>query len=646
MGKEKKQVLKKIVCVPIFVLWAGSIYGHPVWGERIELRQPDGSVVIAFIYGDEYHRRVETAEGYTIIRNERTGWIEYAVLEGRRLVPSGLIVGRVTEALLRQRGIKKHLSDRFWVIQEMKLLQPEIFHENIAAERASPTGLGPAALTGIRKFFIIAVEFQPEASPPTGWSKGLYNPLDFAARVFAEEDGMVSLTNYFKANSGGLFWPVGSAYPRWVTLPQTASYYKSINSWTRIVEHALDQIKAMDPYFDFNSVANNGDLDIAIIWAGTRETWGSFFWPHMSSMNLNKYGIRVRSRIAVNERNSNGTENKDVGVFCHEYGHVTGAPDLYDYSSFHHRPMGMYCIMGYSDPRISFSGYIKWKVYGWVEPVDINSSGSFNISALALDSTASPRLYRIPIDFNFGSSFPFEYLLIENRINGAHLLFENMPARRSGLIITHVDERYSPAACLPSYPFYGVEAISPELDPTITSLFPLSQLWGKHAWASDFGHLKIENFYPDAQPAGAYIQLSYGDDTENIIFRNTQGHKKSRYISIYEIGQAGMEMTFKTKVLARPLNFSGERMENRSLLQREYVNILKWKPNPLNLPGMINKYRIYLLEGTSEKLLAELGPDRTEFWHRQCVRDRVYNYILVAVSPEGCESQPAFLTLY
>lgn len=644
MGKKKRQILKKIVCVPIF-LWGLSLYGHPVWGERIELRQPDGSIVIGFIYGDEYHRRVETVEGYTILRNERTGWIEYATLEGQRLVPSGLIVGRVSESLLQKRGIKKHLSDRFLVVQELKALQPEIFHETIAAERISPTGLGPAALTGTRKFFIVAVEFQPETSPPNGWSKGFYNPVDFAARIFAEEPGIVSLTNYYKANSGGLFWPVGSAYARWVTLPQTASSYKAINSWTRIVEHALDQIKAMEPDFDFNEVANNGELDIALIWAGTRETWGSFFWPHMSSMNLNKYGIRVRSRIAVNERNSNGTENKDVGVFCHEYGHVTGAPDLYDYSSFHHRPLGMYCIMGYSDPRISFCGYIKWKVYGWVELVDIIASGSFNISALASDSPAFPRLYRIPIDFNFGSSSPFEYLLIENRINGAHPIFENMPSRRNGLLIVHVDERYSPAACLPSYPFYGVEAISPELDPTIISLSPLNQLWGRHAWAADFGHTRLENFYPDPRPAGAYLQLSLNDDIENIIFRNTQGHQKSRFITIYDIGSAGLEMTFKTQVLARPLEFSGKKVENRSLLQQEFINILKWKANPLNLPGMISKYRIYILEGSSEKLLAELGPDRTEFWHRQCEGNRVYNYVLVAVSPNGCESQPAFLSL-
>lgn len=645
MGRKNYGRLK-IVFIPLVVTGiAWKLLGHPVWGERIELRQPDGTIIIGFIYGDEYHHRIEDAKGYTLIRNERTGWIEYAILEGHRLVPSGLIAGRTAESVLQKRGIKKHLSDRIWVIQELKQLQPEIFHETIAPERAAPTGLAPVALTGTRKFFMIAVEFQPETSPPTGWSKGVYNPLDFAARVFAENEDVISLTNYFRANSGGRFWPIGSAYPRWVTLPQTASYYKSINSWTRMVEHALDQIKAMDPEFDFNAVANNGDLEIALIWAGTRETWGSFFWPHMSSMNLVKYGVRVRARIAVNERNTNGTENKDVGVFCHEYGHVTGAPDLYDYSSFHHRPLGMYCIMGYSDPRISFSGYIKWKVYGWVEPVDITSSGSFNISALALEAAAFPRLYRIPIDFTIASAAPFEYLLIENRFNGAHSLFENMPGRRNGLLITHVDERYSPAACLPSYPFYGVEAISPELDPNITSLSFLSQLWGRHAWAADFGHTRLDNFYPDARPAGAYLQLTYSDDTENIIFRNTQGHEKSRYIAIYDISFAGLEMSFKTKVLAQVLDLTGQKAENRSLFQREIINILKWKANPANA-NIMNKYRIYLIEGTNTNILAELGPDRFEFWHRHCIQGRTYNYLIVAVSPEGCEGQPAFLTIY
>jgi len=621
-----------------------NLLGHPVWGERIELRQPDGSMVVGFIFGDEYHRRVETAEGYTIIKNEKTGWIEYAVLAGQRLVPSGMVVGRVPVSELTKRGLEKHLSDRFWVVAEMRRTQPEIWHERISAERVAPTGMGPAALTGTRKFFVVAVEFQPEATPPTGWAQGAYNPNDFAARIFAEEEGVVSLTTYYRANSGGLFWPVGSAYPHWVTLPQTASYYKSINSWTRIVEHALDQIKATDPGFDFAAVANNGDLDLALVWAGTRETWGSFFWPHMSSMNLNKYGIRVRTRVAVNERNSNGTENKDVGVFCHEYGHVTGSPDLYDYSTFHHRPLGMYCIMGYSDPRISFSGYIKWKVYGWVEPVEVKASGSFNISALALSSPASPRLYKIPIDISFGGLAPHEYLLVENRFNGSHPLFENMPGRRNGLLITHVDERYSPAACLPNYSFYGVEALSPELDPTINSLSPLNQLWGRLVWTADFGHTRVDNFYPDARPAGAYLQLSYSDDTENIIFRNTQGHQKSRDIALYDISSAGLEMTFKTKVLAAPLNVSGRKVANRSLFQQEYINIIEWQANPLNQPERVSKYRLYVLEGLNEKLLAEIGPNQFTFWHRG-LKDLNYNYIVVAVSPEGTEGQPAFASV-
>lgn len=628
--------------VAMLGLWSVYLGSHPVWGEKLLLRQPDGTLVSGFIFGDEYHRRVETAEGYTIIRNEATGWLEFARLEGNRLVPSGLVVGRVDSSRLAAAGITKHLSDRAWVMEEIRRLNPEFLHDQIVSERVSAAALGPKALTGTRKMFIVAVEFQPEATPPTGWSKGVYNPEDFAARVFASEEAVVSLTNYYKANSGGLFWPVGSAYPRWVTLPYTASYYKSINSWTRIVEHALDQIKATDPSFDFASVANNGELDLALIWAGTRETWGSFFWPHMSSMNVNRYGIRVKTRIAVNERNSNGAENKDVGVFCHEYGHVTGAPDVYDYSTFHHRPLGMYCIMGYSNPRVGFSGYIRWKVYGWVEPVEINTSGVFKISALSHPSPPSSRLYKIPIDFNSDGT-SFEYLLVENRLNGADPLFDTLPGRRDGLLITHVDERYSPAGCLPTYPFYGVEAISPELDPGITSLAPLNQLWGKHAWAADLGHTKLENFYPDARPAGAYLQLTSGDDTENIIFRNTQGHNKSRDIAIQEISFSAEEMTFKTRMLAAAVAATAVKVHNRSLLQQEYINILKWQPNPANPADRVAKYRVYWLEGGKEILIGEVESNRLELWHRPVSKDLAYTYRVVAVSSEGCEGQPALV---
>ena len=92
-----------------------------------------------------------------------------------------------------------------------------------------------------------------------------------------------------------------------------------------------------------------------------------------------------------------------------------------------------------------------------------------------------------------------------------------------------------------------------------------------------------------------------------------------------------------------PLNFSGKKVENRSLLQTEYINVLTWQNNPEN--KNIVKYRIYQIEGESQTLLEEFDAqtfDKTyEYWHRRVEKDKVYSYVLVAVNVDGREGDQA-----
>lgn len=96
-----------------------------------------------------------------------------------------------------------------------------------------------------------------------------------------------------------------------------------------------------------------------------------------------------------------------------------------------------------------------------------------------------------------------------------------------------------------------------------------------------------------------------------------------------------------------PLNFSGKKVENRSLLQTEYINVLTWQNNPEN--KNIVKYRIYQIEGESQTLLEEFDAqtfDKTyEYWHRRVEKDKVYSYVLVAVNVDGREGTPTYLTV-
>ena len=53
--------------------------GAPNNGTKFKFDQPDGSKVIVKLYGDEFHARAESEAGYTVVRDETTGWLSYAM---------------------------------------------------------------------------------------------------------------------------------------------------------------------------------------------------------------------------------------------------------------------------------------------------------------------------------------------------------------------------------------------------------------------------------------------------------------------------------------------------------------------------------------------------------------------------------------
>jgi hypothetical protein len=92
-----------------------------------------------------------------------------------------------------------------------------------------------------------------------------------------------------------------------------------------------------------------------------------------------------------------------------------------------------------------------------------------------------------------------------------------------------------------------------------------------------------------------------------------------------------------------PIDFSGEKAVNRSLTQEEIILTLKWKAEPRNLT--IVKYRIYLVEGNSRRLLTELDPTATEYRRRGLAKDKASVFGITAVNADGLESAMASVTV-
>lgn len=103
------------------------------------------------------------------------------------------------------------------------------------------------------------------------------------------------------------------------------------------------------------------------------------------------------------------------------------------------------------------------------------------------------------------------------------------------------------------------------------------------------------------------------------------------YDTILQPGTASVSVV--TDNLFAPVNLKAEKLVNRSLLLREYINAVGWQDNSRNTSVL--KYRIYQVTGTGRVLLAEIakGPRNMSYryLHRGISGSGTYVYEVVSV---------------
>lgn len=146
-----------------------------------------------------------------------------------------------------------------------------------------------------------------------------------------------------------------------------------------------------------------------------------------------------------------GYEGRDpsppyVGVFAHEFGHVLGLPDLYDYG-YDSEGVGMFSLMaggsyGRDLPDRYYSGNTPvhpdaWsKTYlGFADPIEVTKNQTITLRP----SVKEPDIYKVDVPGSFGR----EYFLLENRQQtgfDSGLSYNVDGEDLHGLVIYHVVE--------------------------------------------------------------------------------------------------------------------------------------------------------------------------------------------------------------
>jgi M6 family metalloprotease-like protein len=278
-----------------------------------------------------------------------------------------------------------------------------------------------------------------------------------------------SMTDYYQQVSYGQFAVTGDVYG-WYRLPQNATYYEGsygcngLCSWPQCAgRFVYDLIVLADAagvdwgQYDNDGpdgIPNSGDDDgyvdtVFIVHSGDGGECGgnNHIWSHsffLAGWGVGSFAtstdrtgggkIRINDYVIQPEESCSGGLI-EIGVFCHEYGHALGLPDLYD-TSGDGNGIGNWGVMGAGSwggdghsPAVPVH-FCAWsKCYlGWLSPTVVTYDGARVLPAVE----STPSVLKVwtagtPVD---------EYFLIENRRKALNDV--NLP--QAGLNIWHVDE--------------------------------------------------------------------------------------------------------------------------------------------------------------------------------------------------------------
>jgi len=273
-------------------------------------------------------------------------------------------------------------------------------------------------------------------------------PARFDSLLFSDgrKNPTGSLKEYYLENSYGNLTVNGSSYG-WYRASQSYKYYTNNcdgstgfgpypNNAYRLVEEAID---LADPYVDFSQFDGDGDgyVDgLFVVHAGTGfEVSGNTceIWSHMSGFGpIYKDGVYI-DRYSMEPEEYPGTGMSPIGVFCHEFGHVLGLPDLYDYDGSsegcgHWSIMASGSYNGNSRVPAHFDAWCKSQL-GFISPTNATS----NLTGVEFPAAEwNPLAYRVWANGIVGN----EYFLVENRQKTGFDSF--LPGQ--GILVWHIDD--------------------------------------------------------------------------------------------------------------------------------------------------------------------------------------------------------------
>ena len=290
--------MKRILATLALLLGALHILSAvPAYPGKIQVTQPDGSVITIRIHGDE--------------------WYHYATDDLGRVVARGAD-GFFRPAALPSEAARAEAVEMRKAAQQMRAK---------AAEAAKASSL----TQGTHKIPVFLVYFQDtdfSIENPKAAFDALLNEDGYTAN-----GGTGSVRDYYVENSHGQYTPVFDVYGPYL-LSHDRAYYAN-----RAADALREACNGLNAEVNFAQYDSDGDgyIDMTLMYyAGYNQAESgdeTTIWPHQSgAYGYTRYdGKYLGTYFCTSElKGASGTRMCGIGTTTHEFGHSLGLPDFYD----------------------------------------------------------------------------------------------------------------------------------------------------------------------------------------------------------------------------------------------------------------------------------------------------------------------------
>ena len=393
------------VCLMLCSLttWAAKAVSIPV-----QVRQADGSVITVILRGDEHINWYTTLDGVLLVQGaDNNYYIGKVEKSGNLIATKQLAHEALTRSQAERNLIAKQDKEKFFAYVNKIAEESENAYDNSPLTRGPIVDSGYGGVpyfphTGSPKALVILAEFQdvPFTIQDTKkiFTNYLTNEGHFSDTRYGQNLNNKGVRGYFKDCSYGQFTPVFDVIGP-VKLPKPQAVYgEGIHDRMDLL--LPDVCEAVDDSVNFADydANNDGMVDLVyVIYAGYSANYSgnkeTDIWPKSSIVNISntydgksihRYG--VSNELAGDENKTKGKEKiNGIGLFCHEFSHTLGLPDIYAYrtpaENQDNQGMEFWDIMdGGTEVRNGRvpASYLAWEreVMGWMKIDELKNDSS------------------------------------------------------------------------------------------------------------------------------------------------------------------------------------------------------------------------------------------------------------------------------